>query len=180
MPSYDFHCPACDHEEERAVSLNEAQTAQKCPECSTPMLRKFPVEAALGFIPFKPYYHEALDMDINGFRERDQIYRSLGVQEAGDSVGGARNIETSRHAVMMNPEEPRGLRLADFQRRRDDEKKAIESVEIGVRDVATGRTRKTRAVDLKSYAPKPRKDINESISKAVDKGIAAMKGYDVK
>jgi len=70
------------------------------------------------FMPFESYYDEALDCDIHGRREKKQILTAMGLQEAGDSVGGARNVETHPDAVVMDRQKARGRTFSDIQRER--------------------------------------------------------------
>lgn len=175
MPLFDFECSVCGHAEERSIAIADFDKPQECSKCGqSPMKRQFPVQAALGFIPFKPYYNEALDVDIHGFRERTQIYNALGLVEAGDPVGGARNIETAKCAVVMGPQPESGKTLADYQRAQDARREALESAVIGARDVKTGRTVKHRVVDMPSHRPSGKK-VEDVLSHAVERGISAAK-----
>ena len=107
MPNYDYSCPKCYVQEERSVK--DRLVAQFC-HCGAKMDRQFPVEAAKNFQPFESYYDEALDVDITGREDRRHKMAAMGVIEAGDSVGGAREFD--KHAPHhIKPLPPRGATL---------------------------------------------------------------------
>ena len=121
---FDYTCVDCGKTEERSVMLAEME-AQDC-GCGAPMNRLFPATTAnyrsgdftTAFLPFESYYDESLDCDVNGRREKAQILQSEGLVEAGDAVGGARNLETNPHAEMVKPMAPTGRSYSDLQRER--------------------------------------------------------------
>ena len=120
MPNYDYNCPKCYVEEERSV--RDRMVSQFC-RCGAKMNRQFPVEAAKNFQPFEAYYDEALDVDITGREDKRHKMAAMGVMEAGDKVGGARDFdENAPHHIKPLP--PRGAKLK--------EKKAPENWAVGV------------------------------------------------
>jgi hypothetical protein len=67
--------------------------------------------AALGVRVMDPYYDEALGCDIHGPRHKAQVMKSQGVQEAGDTVHGARNFDKDApHHIKPLP--PQGIEYA--------------------------------------------------------------------
>jgi hypothetical protein len=174
MPCYDFHCKTCDVIEERVIMLKNLGDDQLCSQCNTPMVRQFPLTAALGYLPFEPFYHEALDMDIRGRREQKEILSAHGLQEAGDRVAGARNEETSPLASRMDKLPPQGKTLSDQQRQTDRDTEASKDFEIGVRERGSDRpAEKRRMSDLDNLLPNKNRTTDDVISKSVDKGMAA-------
>ena len=120
MPNYDYNCPKCFAHEERRVEHREV--TQTC-HCGATMKRQFPVEAAKNFQPFEAYYDEALDVDVTGREDKRHKMAALGVVEAGDKVGGARDFDANApHHIKPLP--PRGAKLK--------EKKAPENWDVGV------------------------------------------------
>ena len=146
---YDYACGTCGNVTEHNIPFEDRHTPQVC-ECGGKAAYRFPVSAR--FVPFETYYDETLGFDVHGRRERKEALRAFGLIEAGDSVNGARNVESSPHAEMIKPLPPRGITLSDIQKREEGSKKALESFEISVVEKATGKTimPKTRAVDLPS------------------------------
>jgi len=115
MPLYEFQCPMCGMAEDRTVMLADLDKEQKCNDCSAPMERQFPLEAAFGFQPYEAYYDESLGIDIGGRREKKQTLAAMGYEETGDRVKGARNFD--KHAPHhVKPLPPRGVTLSDVQR----------------------------------------------------------------
>ena len=107
MPTYDFTCKLCKGVEEKTILLKNLNNQTHYCSCGGVMQREFPIEAALGYQPFIPYYDEGLGSDVYGRRHRQQIMKQLDVIEAGDRVGGARNFdEHAPHHVKPLP--PRG------------------------------------------------------------------------
>lgn len=109
---YDVTCTVCEFSEERLLP-KEGLVCQ----CGGVMTREYPKEAALGFQPFEAYHDEALGIDVNGRREKKQALREMGLQEAGDPVGGMRKKESYSGAQTLGSDQPlTGLRLSDVQR----------------------------------------------------------------
>lgn len=74
MPTYDYHCDACEHEFELFQSIKE-NAKKKCPECGKPKLRRlFGTGAAIMFKGSGFYitdyrsdsYHKAAKADSHG------------------------------------------------------------------------------------------------------------------
>jgi len=91
MPSYDYKCVACSNTETHFTEYDNRKHVRLCSLCGNSLEYQFPLRAIRGFQPFEPYYDEGLGVDISGRRERRQVMNALGVQEAGDAVGGSRN-----------------------------------------------------------------------------------------
>ena len=116
MPNYDYSCTVCGSNATEYRTYEERNERGKC-ACGEATAYKFPMQAALGFQPFETYYDEGLDCDISGMRERQQVMKAMGLQEAGDSVHGARNWDQENpHAV--KEQKPIGRRFSDIQRER--------------------------------------------------------------
>lgn len=117
MPRYDYTCNQCANVIEAFVSYDEREKPQKC-ECGGVAVYQFPATAALGFQPYEPWYNEALGCDVNGRREHQQIMSAMGLEEAGDSVHGARNFD--KHAPHhVKPLPPKGVTFSGQQREKE-------------------------------------------------------------
>jgi len=111
------------------------------------MLYQFPLGAVQGIQIQEPYYCETLDMDITGRREKQQVLKALGLQEAGDAVKGAREFD-HKAPVLIDKQPPRGRTLADVQR--DKERAAQHEMIVGIED-KSGRITPVSAKDLPSF-----------------------------
>ena len=138
MPNYDFKCESCENVTERFVPFEDRKRPCKCPDCGGKALYQFPVTAT--FQPFEPYYDEALGLDVHGRREKKEALRAFGLIETGDAVNGARDVETSPHAVLVKPQAAKGITLSDIQRQETLNRMAMESFQIGVVEKKTGKT----------------------------------------
>ncbi len=167
MPNYGFAC-SCGHVEDRIVPVTQRDNPVRCPRCRAYMQRQFPVEAIRGYQPFEPFYHEALDIDITGKRQQKEAYRYFNIIEAGDTVRGARNIETSVHAPKMVPLPPTGRGLSDLQREKEQGRQIGDDMMIGVGDKA-----KVRVGDLPNAITLSKKDEQEIYAKSVERGMKA-------
>jgi len=124
---HDYRCVACGFVEERSVEASKLDKVPELCRCGEEMYREFPAQTknykagtySTHFMEFRPYYDEALDADIHGFREKKQILTAMGLQESGDPVGGARNLETSPHANVLDRQPERGIPFAERQRQRE-------------------------------------------------------------
>ena len=165
MPNYEYSCGTCGKTVDHYVAYEDRETPWPCDNgCSGEQRYTFPVDAALGFQPFEPYHDEALGLDIHGRKEKAQVLRAWGLQEAGDKVGGARNYDTSAHAARMVPLPPKGVTLAEVQRRTDLDRAAADDFVVGVR----GRD-KVRVSDL----PAPRAHTDRA-GEVVNKAAATI------
>lgn len=107
MPRYGYKCPHCESVQDEFVSYADRLDPKTCDSCGAYAYYQFPVEAALGFQPFEPYYDEALDGDITGRKDKKLFLKSEGLIEAGDKVHGSRNFD--KHArEHIKPQKPRG------------------------------------------------------------------------
>lgn len=103
MPRYDYRCCVCGSVSTKFVRYEDRAKDGKC-ECGSIAKYEFPVGAALGVQTMEPYYDEALGCDIHGPRHKARVMRAQGVQEAGDTVRGARNFdEDAPHHVKPLP-----------------------------------------------------------------------------
>ena len=110
MPRYDYKCCSCGSVSTEFVRYEDRAKDKAC-KCGSPSKYEFPVGAALGVRVMEPYYDEGLGCDIHGPRHKAQIMRSQGVQEAGDTVHGARNFDKDApHHVKPLP--PQGIEYA--------------------------------------------------------------------
>jgi hypothetical protein len=78
---------------EKTSPYEERKFLRECAFCGGNLIYQFPLDAVKGIQFFEPYYDEALDCDILGRQHKQQVLKSMGLQEAGDSVGGARNFD---------------------------------------------------------------------------------------
>jgi len=92
MPRYDYRCCVCGSVSTKFVPYEDRAKDSRC-ECGSTAKYEFPVGAALGVRTMEPYYDEALGCDIHGPRHKARVMRAQGVQEAGDTVRGARNFD---------------------------------------------------------------------------------------
>lgn len=141
MPRWTWKCNQCKHEEDRFVPLREREMAYACEACGGTTERLFSRESALNFMPFEPYYDEGLGCDVNGRREKRQIMADMGVQEAGDAKGGARNFDT-KAPYIIGKSRPRGDK---YQSKRDE-----PEVATWVGSEKGGKTSWYRSTDLKT------------------------------
>ncbi len=119
MPRYTYACPHCRYEQDAFVAYADRTDPQTCERCGAHAYYQFPVEAALGFQPFEPYYDEALDGDITGRRDKQLFLKAEGLIEAGDKVRGSRNFD-AKAPHHIKPLPPRGTSVwanKDKQRR---------------------------------------------------------------
>ena len=92
MPRYDYRCGSCGSVSTAFVRYEDRAKDRSC-ECGSVSKYEFPIGAALGVRVMEPYYDEALGCDIHGPRHKARVMKSQGVQEAGDTVHGARNFD---------------------------------------------------------------------------------------
>ena len=107
MPIYSFQCPACGEtlDDSRSVDDRRRSVPCKCGGIHQRIPEMFHVDT------FEPYYDEGLGADVGSRMERRVLMKQLGVIEAGDRVGGARNWEESApHTAKKVP--PRGVRAS--------------------------------------------------------------------
>ena len=171
MPTYGYRCGTCGKEVDRYVDYEGRETPWPCDTygCYGEQRYTFPVTAARGFQPFAEYHDEALGVDITGRRQKRQTLAAMGLQEAGDKVGGARFEEHSSHAARIVPLPPQGVSLSELQRRSDLDRAAAAEMVVGV----DGRD-KVRVSDLP--APKASKPLDVvAIAKKAAAQISAMK-----
>ena len=90
MPNYDYYCDGCGMSKEAIRKYEDRLREEPCP-CGGSMHYMFPVKMTLW--TFEPYHDESLGMDIRSRREKTQILKAIGFQEAGDKRGGARNFD---------------------------------------------------------------------------------------
>jgi hypothetical protein len=131
MPRYDYKC-ACGYTHVAFVDYEDRLEARRCPKCYYPSAEyQFPFTAAQGFQPFDAHYNEALDCDVHGRRELQQILKIEGRQEAGDKRGGARlcdeNMKNS-HAQMLGKQPLRGVSFSENRRQREEAKKQAKDL----------------------------------------------------
>ncbi len=88
MPLFDMECPKCEGVEEVFFLAREEHTAE-CSMCNEPM-RKLPSLVNTSEWG-SPQWDDAAQQRFGSRSERDQHYKALGYEPAGDKVGGARN-----------------------------------------------------------------------------------------
>ncbi len=125
---YDFECEGCGRVSSDFATLDDKR--RLC-VCGQTMKRLFPLSAS--YQPFKPYFDEALGVDITGARQKSQVMKLMGVLEAGDKKGGARDFDEDASVVIDDSPEPIGRTVDDFlhseDARRDDKEKFAYSVD---------------------------------------------------
>ena len=126
MPSYDYKCVVCDHSEAHIAKYDNRKHMRTCSLCGNSSEYQFPLRAIKGFQPFETYHDEGLGVDISGRRERRQVMNALGLQEAGDSVGGSRNYIGGGQGIGR----PTGKRLSQEQYKQDAARKARDNKTI--------------------------------------------------
>lgn len=110
MPRYDYRCRSCGSVSTEFVRYEDRASDKKC-SCGSASKYEFPMGAALGVRVMEAYYDEGLGCDIHGARHKAQVMKAQGVQEAGDTVHGARNFDKSApHHVKPLP--PQGIEYA--------------------------------------------------------------------
>jgi len=93
MPRYTWKCEACHTEDDHIVTYEQRDDWRACSKCGCPTIRQFPFEAVRGIRTFEPHYDEGLGCDVNDASEKRAIMADMGVHEAGDKKGGARNFD---------------------------------------------------------------------------------------
>lgn len=130
MPAYDFACEKCGLTVTMTVRYEDRLAGAFC-DCGGTLEYQFPLSAARGIRLFDPYYDEGLGIDVTGLRMKREYMKVLGVIEAGDRVGGARN-EDKKYAVGKQPPKGITLKTIDDHRRLED-KVGQEGMNIGIR-----------------------------------------------
>ena len=95
MPLYTFRCPLCLSSVDEVRSVEERRRPLPC-SCGGSRLR---IPESFHADIFQPYYDEALDENLYSKSDKKRAMRELGVVEAGDRVGGARNED--KHAPRL-------------------------------------------------------------------------------
>lgn len=117
MPKYDYKCSECGDvsEEIGRIKDDEYKKSKDCDSCGGKKTKEWqwPLESRVGVICWTGGYDPALGCDVSGPRERSQIMKSLGLIEAGDPVGGARNLDEKKAVGLMKPQ---GIKHSDNQR----------------------------------------------------------------
>jgi len=108
VPNYDYRCSS-NHVSTRFVSWDARERGHQC-WCGADAEYQFPVQAARGFQPFEAYYDEGLGFDVTGRRDKKHIMSALGVQEAGDPVHGARDVDMAA-PDHIKPRDPIGAKF---------------------------------------------------------------------
>ena len=126
MPSYDYKCGKCAYIEVHLVGYDSRKHMRLCSQCGSQSEYQFPLRAIKGFQPFETYHDEGLGVDISGRRERRQVMNALGLQEAGDSVGGSRNYIGGGQGIGR----PTGKRLSQEQYKQDAARRARDNKTI--------------------------------------------------
>ena len=147
MPNYDYECEKCHNVREFSVHYDDRTRPRQC-ECGGAMTYTFPVDALRGFMPFEPYYDEALDLTITGRRAKREVLSAMGLREVGDTVHGGRNFDAKapHHVKPLPPRWDRTLSAWDKERR---DTEAAKDWMIGIED-KDGRVRSARISDLPS------------------------------
>lgn len=128
MPTYYFACAPCEKSYEVVLRVADRKDPQYCSKCEQLLDRRpEPFRART----FEPYYDEALGCDVHTEEEKQQILRENGWVEAGDTVGGSRNIETSANATLLDKQPLAGIPYKGVRTPDEDFNVVVES-ESGV------------------------------------------------
>lgn len=110
MPTYDYECSVCGElTAHYNIDFEKRTCPRLCSECNGTAHYTF--TPTKGVIVHEAHYDEGLGVDVGGPRERKQVMNALGLEEAGDPVGGARNQEGKSEGISA----PRGVKLSDRQ-----------------------------------------------------------------
>jgi len=109
MPTYTFQCQICYSAKDVVREVPRRNDPVVC-ECTEIMQRMPEMFRANVFVP---YYDEALGEDLYSFADKRRSMAEIGVREAGDRVGGARNFDkiAPEH---VSKSRPRGIRRKDM------------------------------------------------------------------
>ncbi len=122
MPTYTYHCSSCDTDTDAIVSYDDRETPRLCRECKGTSEYTFtPTTHIWGGIN---YHDESLGVDIHGRRHRQQVMQAMGVREAGDAKGGARDFNEN-HATGIMP--ANGTEFSEVQRKQERAREAQEN-----------------------------------------------------
>src|SRR5882672_3119327 len=103
MPTYDYHCDACEHEFEHFQSIKD-DLLKKCPECGKPKLRRlFGTGAA---IVFKGSGFYQTDYRSDSYKKRaaeDKPQADSGTKSDGGAKGDAAAKKTETKADSSSP-----------------------------------------------------------------------------
>ena len=124
MPRYDYICKQCLDSVTRYVDYEDREESTGC-ECGG--MKEYVFPTGISFQVFEPRHDEGLGCDVSGPRERSQIMKSMGLQEAGDPVGGARPMD-GKH--MLKIDAPKGVKHSDLQRMREQGQKDKEDAVV--------------------------------------------------
>jgi len=131
MPAYDYTCEKCGVTQTLSVAYEHREALRYC-ACGGVLQYQFPLSAARGIRLFEPYYDEGLGIDVTGHKMKQEYMKVLGVIEAGDKVGGARNEDKK---LQVGKQPPKGITLKTIdQQRRLEDKVSQEGINIGVRN----------------------------------------------
>lgn len=148
MPKYDYRCSECDRVTEEHRNVDDRQLNGICPHCKSDTEFVFPL-GGFALWTFEPYYDEALDMDIRSRGEKKEVLRALGLQEAGDKVGGARNFD--KDAEYVRADQPLSGRTYDDHVKEQELAKEARDWAVGVE--TGGQTDFKKVSDLKAPSP---------------------------
>jgi len=129
MPNYDYTCDLGHTHKHWQIPYEEREAPRDCLTCGRPAEYQFPVSQTF-WGPLEEHEDEGLGIVVRGRRERDQAMKSLGLQEAGDTVGGARNFESENVQVGKRKPDEKSMTLSDVQRIKDNERKHRETATV--------------------------------------------------
>jgi putative FmdB family regulatory protein len=91
MPTYDYHCDACDHDFELFQSINDP-VKRKCPECQKPKLRRlFGTGAA---VVFKGSGFYQTDYRSDSYKKGAEKEKPASDKPASEKSGDSKKSET--------------------------------------------------------------------------------------
>jgi putative FmdB family regulatory protein len=123
MPNYSYLCEDCGVTTDHMVSYTIREDPQQCKGCNSHnTVYQFPLTSNIWGV--LDYHDESLGVDIHGRNHRKQVMKAMGVQEAGDTQGGARNFESNNATGIMPLQ---GVEHGAMQRKQEEARIAQEN-----------------------------------------------------
>tara|TARA_R110000751_G_scaffold76357_8_gene153943 strand:+ start:799 stop:1275 length:477 start_codon:yes stop_codon:yes gene_type:complete len=100
---YDYKCNTCGYSFEEHRRVDDRLDVAKCGNCDGVAEFTFPLTGFHLWADIPDYHDEGLGVDITGGRkEKKAILKSMGLVEAGDKQGGARNYDPKANNITAN------------------------------------------------------------------------------
>lgn len=115
MPLYSYECSACGTVHDLMREMKFRGATVMCKVCGAWCKR---IVERCNVVTFQPYYDEGLGSDVYSLRDKRALMKLRGVEEAGDPVHGARDVDwKAPHLADKQPVKgvrPRVAKNADF------------------------------------------------------------------